>query len=1066
MNIFLLFVLLFCAAGRLASQTVIDTLAVNGAWCWFADPRALYYEGAQEQTYFSWVTTGGDIVIAAYNHTNGVFTRNTLHAALQADDHANPVVFIRRDGRVILFYSKHFDAVMRYRISSRPEDITEFGEEMTFGNNTTYPYPFQVGNDIVIFYRGDSDWHPTMAVSHDDGLTWETPQKFIAGGGQRPYTRYCQDRTGAIHVAFTTGHPRNEPSNKIYYACYKNGALYRADGTLIRNYTGTPAALNIDSDEAETVYDASNGKGWIWDIAVDSAGRPVMAYAAFPNDRQHDYYYARWNGKSWDNRYMVNSGGWFPQTPAGGSEPEPNYSGGIYLDPDDPSTVYLSKQVNGVFEIFKYVTNDRDDAWEIEAITQNTPSDWINVRPVVPRNRKPGSFDLIWMRGKYVFYGNGQYLTSLVYTRDTSDKKQQVTGGNNKITPGTQWADTEGNIINAHGGGILFHEGRYYWFGEHKGERSNSAWVGVTCYSSTNLYDWKYEGVVLPVVKDQDSDITEGCFIERPKVIYNAKTGKFVMYFHLELKGQDYAAARVAIAVADQVTGPYKYLKSFRPNAGHFPENMTKEQRQATAKTTDFKEWWTAEWRKAVEDGLFVRRDFADGQMSRDMTLFVDDDGKAYHIYASEENLTLHLSELSDDYLSHTGKYIRIAPCGHNEAPAIFKKDGRYFMFTSGCTGWAPNAARLFSASRIWGPWTEHPNPCTGEDAHLTFHSQSTFVLPVEGKKDAFIFMADRWTPNRPIDGRYIWLPVLFENGLPALKWIDAWDLTRFDRRASDSVSSATAVDWELVWSEEFDRDGRPDASVWTFEKGFVRNEELQWYQSDNAVCKNGILTISGRKEKIPNPNYSLESSDWRKNREFAEYTSSSIKTAGKKEFLYGRFEIRAKIPTESGSWPAIWTLGKDMSWPSCGEIDIMEYYRIGDVPHILANTAWGTDLPHTAKWNAVTVPFSKFKEKDPGWESKFHVWRMEWDENAIRLYLDDELLNETLLEDTYNGSVGNNKNPFRQPHYILLNLAIGGNGGTPTNLTFPLRYDVDYVRVYQRNASHKRNRHAVYFHE
>jgi beta-xylosidase len=347
--------------------------------------------------------------------------------------------------------------------------------------------------------------------------------------------------------------------------------------------------------------------------------------------------------------------------------------------------------------------------------------------------------------------------------------------------PGDLWPDNRGIHINAHGGGILFHEGKYYWFGEHKDTHSNSAWVGVTCYSSANLYDWQYESVALPVAGDKDSDIAEGCIIERPKVIHNAATGKFVMYFHLELKGQGYNAARTGIAVADSVTGPYSYLKSYRPNAGRFPENMTEAQRLSTASPADFEEWWTTEWRKAVDDGLFVRRDFAGGQMSRDMTLYVDDDGKACHIYASEENLTLHLAELSDDYLSHTGKYIRIAPGGHNEAPAIFKKDGKYFMFTSGCTGWEPNAARLFSSSHLYGPWTEHPNPCTGKDAHLTFHSQSTFVLPVEGKTDAFIFMADRWRPKNPIDGRYVWLPIVFENGLPVLKWHDEWDLSLFE---------------------------------------------------------------------------------------------------------------------------------------------------------------------------------------------------------------------------------------------------------------------------------------------
>lgn len=178
---------------------------------------------------------------------------------------------------------------------------------------------------------------------------------------------------------------------------------------------------------------------------------------------------------------------------------------------------------------------------------------------------------------------------------------------------------------------------------------------------------------------------------------------------------------------------------------------------------------------------MFVRRDFEGGQMSRDMTVYVDDDGKAYHIYSSEENLTIQLAELTDDYLSHTGKYIRIEPTGHNEAPAIFKKDGRYFMITSGCTGWTPNAARLLVADTIWGPWKLYPNPCVGKDSELTFHSQSTYILPIAGKKDAFIFMADRWTPKNPIDGRYVWLPIQFENNLPVLRWLDNWTLDIFD---------------------------------------------------------------------------------------------------------------------------------------------------------------------------------------------------------------------------------------------------------------------------------------------
>ena len=140
--------------------------------------------------------------------------------------------------------------------------------------------------------------------------------------------------------------------------------------------------------------------------------------------------------------------------------------------------------------------------------------------------------------------------------------------------------------------------------------------------------------------------------------------------------------------------------------------------------------------------------------MARDMQLFVDDDGKAYHIYSSEDNLTLHIAELSEDYLSHTGKYVRLAPAGHNEAPAIFKKDGIYWMITSGCTGWDPNEARMFSAPSIWGPWTKHPNPCIGPNSELTFGGQSTFVLNIPSKKNAYMFMADIWRPKKPSDAR------------------------------------------------------------------------------------------------------------------------------------------------------------------------------------------------------------------------------------------------------------------------------------------------------------------------
>lgn len=348
--------------------------------------------------------------------------------------------------------------------------------------------------------------------------------------------------------------------------------------------------------------------------------------------------------------------------------------------------------------------------------------------------------------------------------------------------PGELWLDEAGTHINAHGGGILFHEGRYYWFGEHKieGDAGNYAQVGVHCYSSDDLYRWKDEGIALKVSNNPKSDIAKGGILERPKVVYCAKTGKFVMWFHLEI-GQNYSSARSGVAVADSVVGPYRFVESKRINAGFWPINIQGRFREPLRPEEN-------DYLAKIKMGggpvpgyprdMIYRRDFFGGQMARDMTIFVDDDGSAYHIYSSEENGTLHIARLTDDYLNHSGDWVRILPGKFNEAPTIFKKDGKYFLITSGCTGWDPNAARLAVADSIMGEWTELGNPCRGTDEEkaLTFRSQGTFVIPVVGKPGTFIFMADRWNPSNAIDGRYVWLPVLFdENGTPYLEWRDEW---------------------------------------------------------------------------------------------------------------------------------------------------------------------------------------------------------------------------------------------------------------------------------------------------
>ena len=195
-------------------------------------------------------------------------------------------------------------------------------------------------------------------------------------------------------------------------------------------------------------------------------------------------------------------------------------------------------------------------------------------------------------------------------------------------------------------------------------------------------------------------------------------------------------------------------------------------------------------------------------------------------------------------------------------------------------------------------------------------------------------------------------------------------------------------------------------------------------------------------RERVKNPNFDSNSSDWQRNREFAEYTSACVKTYGKRSWLYGRFEIRAKIVAKPGLWPAIWTLGDNQPWPSCGEVDLLEYYDNS----ILANIAWGIG---GGTWNTTKRPFADFLSQDKNWSRKFHTWRMDWDESWLRIYLDDQLLNEQDLTKTVNPD---GFNPFHQPQYLLLNLAIGATGGDPSQTAFPTRYEIDWVRVYQKS--------------
>ena len=351
-----------------------------------------------------------------------------------------------------------------------------------------------------------------------------------------------------------------------------------------------------------------------------------------------------------------------------------------------------------------------------------------------------------------------------------------------KMINGELWRDTDGVHINAHGGGLLKDGDTWYWYGEHKteGSKGNRAQVGVGCYSSKDLTTWKNEGIALKVSNEAGHDIEKGCILERPKVVKAPQTGKYVMYFHLERKSLGYEDARVGIAVADKATGPFVFVKSLWPNAGDWPVNAKAEERTPEAIAASKKVGWVSGGvsDKGRENNLYSGR-VEQGQMSRDMTLFVDGD-TVWHIFASESNSTLHFAELTKDCLGYTGKWYRVAEKEWTEAPSVIKRNGWYWLLGSGCTGWNPNAARIYRARSIAGPWERLGNPCSGVNPQnglgpeKTWGAQSTFIFH-DDKTNRDIACFDMWRPKNAIDGRYVWLPIEWNGeNIPRISWCEA----------------------------------------------------------------------------------------------------------------------------------------------------------------------------------------------------------------------------------------------------------------------------------------------------
>lgn len=350
--------------------------------------------------------------------------------------------------------------------------------------------------------------------------------------------------------------------------------------------------------------------------------------------------------------------------------------------------------------------------------------------------------------------------------------------------PGQLWKDTEGNLIQAHGGGILYdeQEEKYYWYGEDR-SYGYSPTPGVRVYSSYDLYNWQDEGLALTTIESKDklengsflSEIYEGRedkeaifesigsskVIERPKVLYNEETEKYVMWMHIdgptETSDSNYAKAEAGVAVSDNPTGPFEFLESGRLNK--MPEGY---------------EYW-----------------HDNSGMARDMTLFKDNEGTAYIIYASEQNYSLYISKLNEDYTEIAGQeygqdFIRALPGEHREAPAMFKYKEKYYLITSGSTGWAPNPAKYHVAESVLGEWETKGEISVGQGAATTFDSQPTYVIPFAPEEGKFIYMGDRWEEDNLEKSTYVWLPLEFtaENEI-VLRWYDEWEKELLDKMSN-----------------------------------------------------------------------------------------------------------------------------------------------------------------------------------------------------------------------------------------------------------------------------------------
>lgn len=393
-------------------------LAKEGAWCWFADPRALHYEneaGTINKTYIGYIDIHGNIKASQYDFKTGETQEVLVRSWFQPDDHDNPTFLVLPDERVMIFYSRHTDEpCFYYRVSKKPGDITDLGPELKIEtqNNTTYPSPFILSDDPDHFYlcwRGIG-WHPTIArlsLPDPEGkveVVWG-PEQILQSTASRPYAKYTSNGKDKIYLAYTTGHPDPTMPNWLYFNSIDIHTMELKDvagkvisklGEELHHVAATP---EYKTEQPNAVVDGTELRDWLWQVELDKDENPVIAMVQINEDKSsHDYYYARWTGSEWQKTFLTNAGGHFHQSP----DIEKCYSGGMAIDDQNTNELYCSVPVDGkqgkVYELIKYTI---DEQGQVETDTLTKDSERNNVRPYIIPNRNNSPLKLTWMYGNY-----------------------------------------------------------------------------------------------------------------------------------------------------------------------------------------------------------------------------------------------------------------------------------------------------------------------------------------------------------------------------------------------------------------------------------------------------------------------------------------------------------------------------------------------------------------------------------------------------------------------------------------------------------------------------------------